>query len=845
MSDTTGLPEPDENGGIDIEGMEHLQPDLTVGEGHDIELFEELQKAKPAPPAPEFYANLAETMDATELADIATRCIELYDIDKQARQKRDERQKRAMQSSGIADNGGPQAGDSAFEGASVVTHPMLLKSAIQLSTNLTSELLPANGPVKSSPIGSADRAKMEKADRKVRHMNWQCTDQIEEFYDEVETALSQVPYDDQFIKVWQDTASKRPRVEYVPGDRVFVPYDCGYFYGSPRIWIDQQLPIATVERRMENGVYRTVDLTAAGTNGADETASQQQADRIAGKERPAANEDGVRPVIWGSVIDDFEGDGDAPYLIEIDEINREVLSIHRNWEEDDETQRRFDWLVKFSMLPGRDAYGLSLYDLVGSLSTAATGALRALLDSALVNTTPSLIKLKGLNFSGQTQQLELCGVTELEGAVGDDPDIRKMMMAIPFNQPSPTLFQLLAFLTQQGESLVRTALDDSAVDASTPVPVGTQLSRVEQGLKVYKQIHARAHRAMGRLLSIQHRLNGLYLDEKQLVRDAGEILAKLSDYQGPIDVRPVSDPDIFSEQQRAAQAQVVSQRATALPQLYDLRKVEERILSSLKVPNYEELLAKDGQVQEQNAATENLLGSMGQHIAVYPEQDHLAHIQTHVDFMQSPVLGANPLIAPKYLPVILPHIGEHLAMWYLSHAYKLVSDTAGKPLEELLDPTDEAVKALVDQAMASASPIIVQQASALFQNLGPIIQQAQQMLQKMMPPPPMDPSQVQAQAVQAQSQANAARNQIEQGKLALDQQRLSQDAQDHQSDQQTDVALGQAKLAQSADATQQNNATKLQMNTEDNRTAMTLAAAEIASADNVSVSTGHGLNPNP
>ena len=700
----------------------------------DSDLEDELSKASEAPELGSFYYNLAEKLSDNELTALGVRFHDLYLVDKDSRSARDKRQRDAIDSQGLQGNERTAASEGdGMEGGSIVAHPGFLQASILYTSQIVTELLPADGPVRTHIVGEITGEKLEKADRKARHMNWQLTQQAPEFFDEFESMQSQVPAGGcQFMMVWWDGQHKRPCFKFIPTERVFVPFETSWFYGARRICVEIPLTRADIEERVASGMYLD-EIPELSSVMPEETQSEQATNRTTGRSQPTTNPDDIRLTLWFSVYDDLVGDGVHPYLMEIDEQTRRVLCIYRNWAEDDEKERRLNWLIKFPFLATRDAYDLSLYSVLSSLDVAATGALRALLDSALVNTTPTLLALEGANLSGQNQNIMLTQVNKLEGALGVD-DIRKVAMPVPFNQPSPALFQLLGFLSEQAEKMVRITLDDSSVDSNANTPVGTQLSRVEQGLKVFKAIHARNHRAMAMLLDTLHTLNKLYLDEKDLVLETGERLARRADYEGPMDVAPVSDPAIFSEQQRTAQVQAVVQSAMAAAAnpltagIYDYRKVEEYKLKTLKIPNWEELLVKPQTAEFQNAVNENMMLMLTRPVVAFPSQDHVAHLETHVSFMMNPIFGGNPAITPSLLAPMLKHMLEHLGLWYVNDAYEQVTNAAGRPAEELLDTKSPELLRKFDRMLAAAQPIVFNDAKTALGNLPVIIQQATQMV---------------------------------------------------------------------------------------------------------------------
>ena len=487
--------------------------------------------------------------------------------------------------------------------------------------------------------------------------------------------------------------------------------------------------------------------------------------------------------------------------------------------------------------------------MIGGLSGAATGALRALLDAAHISNSQTMLKLKGGTAGGQSLNIQPGQVEEIEGGLNVD-DVRKLAMPLPYNPPNQTLFQLLGFLVDAGKGVVRTSLEDIA-DQNPNAPVGTTLAKLEQGAVVYSAIHERLHDAMARMLRILERLNGLYLDDERLEAQSGEELATRDDFDGVLDVVPVSDPNIFSETQRYAQVQAVAQRAAALPGMYNMRKVEERILETLKIPDAKDLLNPAMEPSEQNAVNENVAASLGRPVTAFPEQDHLAHLETHIAYLMNPMFGSNPLFAPVFIPAILNHIKEHIALWYASQVFNISTEgMGGEDLGEVMremDKRDTDAKQALDRMLAVAGKAALQEGQQLFQQMPAIIQQAQQLMAQFAPQQPMqDPRlALEGQKLQMQAQRDQQQVQLDMQKLQMQQAQDQQDMQLKQAEMQQELSIEQLRQ-QSEDARKQAELqARLAMNADDNRTAMELAAAEIASGERVAVSTGTGINPNP
>ena len=870
-----------------IEDEEMLEGETVEFEGEDVADVEDtedggaivtLDEAGPAAGESEFYDNLAETMSEPDLKSLASKFLELISKDKEARKKRDEQYEEGIRRTGLGDDA---PGGAQFNGASKVVHPMMTEACIDFASRAIKELLPPQGPAKDLIEGEATLKKIQKAKRKTSLMNWQLTVQSQEFRSELEQLLTQVPLGGaQYLKMTWDDTRNRPNFLAVMIDDMYLPFAATNFYTAQRKTHVQYLTHLDYEQRVESGMYRDVDLTPAGLE-PERSVADVANDKIEGRSDTSYNEDGLRTVFECHVIADVEGEGNAPYIITIDKPSSKVLAIYRNWDEEDESREPLDWFVEFQFIPWRGAYPIGLPHMIGGLSAAATGALRALMDSAHIQNVPTMLKLKGGTRGGQSLNIQPTQVEEIEGGLNVD-DVRKLAMPIPFNPPSPTLFQLLGFVVDAGKGVVRTSMDNLA-DQNPNAPVGTTLALIQEGMVVFSSIHARLHNSMARMLRILHRLNAMYLDDTDVKQEVGEVLASRADFEGPMDVVPVSDPAIFSEAQRFAQVQAVAQRAAAMPQLYDQRKVEERLLETLRIPNPSELLITPLEPKEQNAVNENVAATMGRPIVAFPEQDHIAHLKTHLAYMMNPALGGSELIAPTYLPVVLGHLKEHLALWYASTVLELAEDTSGIDIsEDMKNLKDNEARRAFDRMLAEASQSVVTDATEVFASLPPVIAQAMQMMQQLAPQPPQDPRtaiegqklQAQAQRDQAQMQLDgqraqmdaqeaAQRTQLDEQKLQIEGQKLQASAAESQAEiylqsqkMQTEQQLQMQKLQieqqleqlkqdrEDARKSAELNA-RMTMNQQDNQTAMQLAQAEIMSGERIAVSTGTGINPNP
>ena len=758
---------------------------------------------------PDFYENLADSVDEWELDKVSLKYIELIEKDKNAREERDKQYEEGIRRTGL---GHDAPGGAQFMGASKVVHPVMAEACIDFAARAIKELFPPDGPVRTKIVGEMTKDKVDRADRKRDYMNWQLTEQIEEYRDEQEQMLTQLPLGgSQYLKVWYDDHKKRPCIEFVPIDNIYLPFAAGNFYTAHRVTEVQDITQEEYDIRVDSGLYRDLGVYRVSQE-PDMTKSEKANNKIEGKTTESSNVDGVRRVYhiytWLELKEDKFTKGErAPYILMIDQSENAVLGLYRNWENGDETYTKLDWVIEFKFIPWRGAYAVGLPHLIGGLSAALTGALRALLDSAHINNAPTMLKLKGGKISGQSTSIDVTQVTEIEGAPGVD-DVRKIAMPVPFNPPSPILFQLLAWLTDAAKGVVTTS-EEKIADVTSNAPVGTTQALIEQGAAVFSSIHSRLHDSQRRVFRIITRLNKWYLDEQRKNDIIADLHVTPDDFESNSDVIPVSDPHIFAESQRYAQIQTLSQRAQANPDLYNRLAVERRILKQIKLPDINEVLPDPAKIQDMNPALENVAMTLGKPVGAFSNQDHLAHFLTHLPYAMDPLYGSNPIMAPTLMPAMLEHLKQHLTLWYLSETDKYASNAYGEPFDvHTVKPTLREAQ----QIIAVATQHVLQDAGQkLTPQVGSAIQQMLQIMQKMQgqQQQPTDPN-VMAQ-VQALTQTSMAETQRKAEKDKAEIQLKTQDMQ----------MISQEKAAQIQ--------SDMQKNTENNLTQERIKSAELTS----------------
>jgi nucleolysin TIA-1/TIAR len=359
-------------------------------------------------------------------------------------------------------------------------------------------------------------------------------------------------------------------------------------------------------------------------------------------------------------------------------------------------------------------------------------------------------------------------------------------MPMPFNQPSAVLFQLLGWLTNAAKGVVTTA-EEKIADVTSNAPVGTTQALIEQGAVVFSSIHARLHSSQARVLKIIGRLNRWYLNDNpdEMSQELG---VTAEDFEKNSDVIPVSDPNIFAESQRYAQVQTLAARAQANPDLYNRLAVEKRIMKQIKLPDVNEVLPDPQNVKEMNPALENVAMTLAKPVGAYPSQDHLAHIQVHLDYAKDPMYGANPIMAPTFIPGMLEHLKQHLTLWYLGAMDKYASDALSEPFDILkVQPVIQEAQ----QLLAASSQHVHMDSQEQFSGVVPVMQQMLQTIQQLKAQQtPTDPSvQALVQTQMAETQRKAA---YDQGRMQLDTAKLQADV---QAKQEKNVADQQIKAA--------------------------------------------------
>ena len=743
-----------------------------------------------------FDQNLAEEMSDKELNSSASELITYYNNDREARSEWEERYKKGLQT--LDPDGGMDESEDerATRGLSIVVHPMIAEAATQFNARAIAELYPSGGPVKTVIIGDPSE-ELEEQSRRVReYMNYQITQEMPEYFPDLDQMLFHLPLVGQtFKKVWWDTNMDRQCSQFVKAEDFVVAPESKDLYTSPRYTHVIRMPKNDYNRYVQSGYYLpTTD------QGGDLDPSGDTIGEIEGVDQYGDNsQDDVITLLEMHVYDSFEVEGEdednavaIPYVVTVDYDNETVVSIRRNWREEDERKLRRDWFVSYKFLPGLGFYGFGLYHLIGGLGKAATGSLRALLDSAAFSNMQGGFKLRG-RVSGGEVQVNPGEFVDLDATVDD---VNKAIMPLPFKEPSGALFNLLGFIVDAGQRFASTA-DLNVGDVNPNAPVGSTVALIEQGSKAFSAIHKRLHYAQGQEFKLLADLNADNLPEQftfSLIGGDSEIFA--ADFNDRIDILPVSDPNIFSTSQRIAQAQAVLQMAQSAPEMHDMYAAYKRMYEAIRIPNIDEILVKPADAPMLDPIDENMSIMYGKPIKAFIEQDHESHIAVHMQFIQDPSLGGNPG-AQAMQPILIAHIAEHVALLYRTR----MEASIGVPLPTIPDLRDkdfkfEDINPELDRLISQRAAQVVQEAPQMkaIAAIQPKGQQEQNPLQYA-----QQLAQLEAESLKARTQSQIAADQAKarsaiEIKQAEAQQKMQIDAAKAQADLQAKVMKLETEL---------------------------------------------------
>jgi len=671
------------------------------------------------------YANLAEELENQEVLNIGKSLIRAYEDDKASRKDWEDQYSKGLKMLGVV----VEDRQDPFPGASGVHHPLMSEAATQFQARAISEMFPAGGPVKTQIVGKQSDKKLEQAQRVQDFMNYQVTNQITDYFNELDQMLFYLALaGSAFKKIYFDNSLDRICSKFVPADQFVISYENTDLETAERYTQVMKLTTNEIKRRQVEGFYRDVPVTQnqGGQNSSDIV--QSTIEKLEGMSTSMSDKIHTILEIHADIdLGEDESGLALPYIVTVDYESGQTLAIRRNWKEDDPLKRKRTYFIHYKYLPGLGFYGFGLIQMIGGLQHASTGALRALLDSAAFANLNGGFKAKGARIEGGDITVSPGEWVDVE-AYGDD--LRKSFIPLPFKEPSPTLLQLLGVLTESGRRFASIA-DAMVGQSAGSGPVGTTIALIEQGSKVFSAIHKRLHQAQGREFKLIYELNGEYLDDEYPYDVIGERKTiRRKDFNDAVNVVPVSDPNIFSQAQRIALAQTGLQLAQQAPNIIDTKEAYRRFLQSLNIPDYQDLIIEDEETPRRDPVSENMSLLNGKPIKVFEDQDHQAHIAVHQQFMMDPRFGGNPQAKEVLYPLMMAHLGQHMAYLYQQQMQAQVPQgvptSSGEINKELRDEDTTEISVEQENRIAVAA---AQAAQGLMGSMPPNPEQQKQQME--------------------------------------------------------------------------------------------------------------------
>jgi hypothetical protein len=643
--------------------------------------------------AAEYYANIASDLDDQILKTISHTVIDNFQADKESRGEWDSMFERGFDLLGLK----LEDATEPFEGACTAVHPLLIESAVKFQAKASQELFPSGGPVKAQILGNQSVDKQEQANRVQNFMNYQLTEQMPEYFDEFERMLFHLPLIGSAIKkVYYDAGLERPVSEFVPIDQFYVSYYASNLRKAERYThVIYRNPV-DMQKDMESGIY--VDTNLPDASSPSQTGFAEKINTIMGISPTSDNDPQyvlLEQHLYLDIPDPECQEGEfAPYIVTVEQESRQVLSIRRNYKANDANKEKRMHFVHYKFVPGFSFYGLGLIHFLGNLTLTATAAMRSLVDAGQFANLPGGFKAKGVRMVGDNEPIAPGEFKEVE-ATGID--LQKAIVPLPYKEPSSVLYNMLGFVTAAGQKFADST-EQIVSDAASYGPVGTTMALIEASSKFFSGIHKRLHKSQRDEFKIIAEIDYDYLPTQypyDVPNASREIFKK--DFDGVVDVIPVSDPNIPSNAHRMMLANMALQMAQQSPPgMFNLEALNRTILNAANMPNIEEILPMAPQPQPLDPVSDIMAATKGIPIAAFPGQNHDAHIQVKMAYLQDPMNGANPIMA-RVKPVLEANIQEHTTMKYQEQ----MSGTSRVMMEQM--PQQPRTPTDVEAVMAAAA----------------------------------------------------------------------------------------------------------------------------------------------
>ncbi len=647
---------------IEKENQEQIEEEVKVEtpkdqpEGLPPEVMVEGQEPVVEDLEEEFSGNLAEDMDERLLKSLGSELLSEYKKDRTSRKDWEDAYIKGLDLLGT--NYTEQS--KPFKGASGVTHPLLAESVTQFQASAYKELLPSDGPVRTSIVGLRTPATEQQSQRVKEYMNYLLMEKMEDYTTDMDQMLFYLPLSGStFKKIYYDALLDRPVSKFIPAEDLVVPYYASDLKDCERITHVIKMTQNDVTKKMAAGFYRDIELIDSSS---EPDSVQKKLNELEGVK--GTGSDYLNTILEMHVdlnLDDYEDFDDKakkikiPYIVTIDEGSGEILSIYRNYKPGDMSYARTEYFVHYKFLPGLGFYGFGLTHMIGGLSQAATQSLRQLIDAGTLKNLPAGFKSRGIRVRDDDQPIQPGEFRDVDAPGGN---IRDQFFNLPFTEPSPTLYNLMGFVVQAGQKFA--AITDSNIgnDAQNRA-VGTTMALMERGSRVMSGVHKRCYYAMRLEFKILARICGEYLPpEYPYDVYGGPRQIKQADFDNRVDILPVADPNIMSMSQRVTLAQAQLQIAQSNPQMHNLHEAYRRVYEALGTKTIDQILKPPPKQPEPlDPAKENARALQMKLLTAFEFQDHDAHIAAHMAFMASRMVQINPQV----YALLQSHISDHVS----------------------------------------------------------------------------------------------------------------------------------------------------------------------------------------
>jgi len=641
-----------------------------------------------------FYRNLVEELDQDTQDYIADQVIKAYEADLESRLEWEQMFTNGLDLLGLK----LEETNEPFQGACTAVHPLLIESAVSFQSKAIQELFPAGGPVKTQVVGKTTPEKEEQAVRVKEYMNYQLTELMPEYFDEMERMLFHLPlFGSSFKKVYYDSGLQRPVSEFVPIDQFVVSNFAMNLRTADRYTqVLYKSPIQ-LEREISGGMYAASDKLINNPKIPELSALRTKMNAVTGVSPTNSDFDGQYTLLEQHCYLDIESledetDLTLPYIVTVDLDSSAVLSIRRNYDMNDPQRNKKLFFAHYRFVPALGFYGIGYIHMLGNLTASATSAMRSLIDAGQFANLPAGFRAKGVRISGDDDPIAPGEFKEVE-ATG--LDLSKSIVPLPYKEPSQTLYQMLQFVAASGQKFADNT-EQVISDAASYGPVGTTMALLEASSKFFTAVHKRLHHSQREELKILARINYESMPEYypfDVSQGQDNIMRK--DFDGRIDVIPVSDPNIPSSAHKMMMAQMALQMAQQAPSgMYNTEELHKTILRSANIPNIDLILPKKPQPKPLDPVSDILAASKGLAIRAFPGQDHEAHIKVKMAYMQDPVNGANPIMQ-RITPILAANIQEHSVLKY--------QEQMNGVTRQLMQGQENVDPRVVEQIMAQAA----------------------------------------------------------------------------------------------------------------------------------------------